>query len=72
MYHPALKMSMPPVCERGIGAYYRYPILGGIAMFCFQCQEAAKGTGCTIKGACGKDDETANRMDLHYNHNYYS
>lgn len=33
-------------------------------MFCFQCQEAAKGTGCTIKGVCGKDDETANRMDL--------
>lgn len=33
-------------------------------MFCFQCQEAAKGTGCTIKGICGKDNETANRMDL--------
>ena len=33
-------------------------------MFCFQCQEAAKGTGGTIKGVCGKDDETANRMDL--------
>ncbi len=33
-------------------------------MFCFQCQEAAKGTGCTIKGVCGKDDKTANRMDL--------
>lgn len=33
-------------------------------MFCFQCQEAAKGTGCTIKGVCGKDDELANRMDL--------
>lgn len=33
-------------------------------MFCFQCQEAAKGIGCTIKGVCGKDDELANRMDL--------
>lgn len=33
-------------------------------MFCFQCQEAAKGTGCTIKGVCGKDDQLANRMDL--------
>ena len=33
-------------------------------MFCFQCQEAAKGTGCTHKGVCGKDDKTANRMDL--------
>lgn len=33
-------------------------------MFCFQCQEAAKGSGCTIKGVCGKDDKTANIMDL--------
>lgn len=33
-------------------------------MFCFQCQEAAKGIGCTIKGVCGKDDVLANRMDL--------
>lgn len=33
-------------------------------MFCFQCQEAAKGTGCTIKGVCGKQDELSNMMDL--------
>ncbi|MGL5689781.1 MAG: hydroxylamine reductase [Bacteroidales bacterium] len=33
-------------------------------MFCFQCQEASKGIGCTIKGVCGKDDILANRMDL--------
>lgn len=33
-------------------------------MFCYQCQEASKGIGCTIKGVCGKDDVTANRMDL--------
>ena len=33
-------------------------------MFCYQCQEASKGLGCTIKGVCGKDDVTANRMDL--------
>ena len=33
-------------------------------MFCFQCQEAAKGTGCTIKGVCGKSDDLANTMDL--------
>ncbi len=26
-------------------------------MFCYQCQEAAKGTGCTVKGVCGKTDE---------------
>jgi len=33
-------------------------------MFCFQCQEAAKGTGCTIKGVCGKEEATANLQDL--------
>ncbi len=33
-------------------------------MFCFQCQEAAKGQGCTIKGMCGKENETSNLQDL--------
>jgi len=33
-------------------------------MFCFQCQEAAKGTGCTVKGVCGKDDQVSNLQDL--------
>lgn len=35
-----------------------------MSMFCFQCQEAAKGTGCTIKGVCGKTDDVATLMDL--------
>jgi hydroxylamine reductase len=33
-------------------------------MFCFQCQETAKNTGCTVKGVCGKPEETANLQDL--------
>lgn len=33
-------------------------------MFCFQCQETAKGTGCTIAGVCGKTDKVANMQDL--------
>ncbi|MFO7756783.1 MAG: hydroxylamine reductase [Bacteroidales bacterium] len=33
-------------------------------MFCYQCQEAAKNTACTIKGVCGKTDEVANLQDL--------
>lgn len=33
-------------------------------MFCYQCQEAAKGTGCTLKGVCGKDSSTSAMMDL--------
>lgn len=33
-------------------------------MFCFQCQEAAGGKGCTVKGVCGKEPETATLMDL--------
>ena len=33
-------------------------------MFCFQCQETAKNEGCTIKGVCGKPEETADLQDL--------
>ncbi len=33
-------------------------------MFCFQCQETAKNEGCTIKGVCGKPEDTANLQDL--------
>ncbi len=33
-------------------------------MFCYQCQETAKGTGCTLKGVCGKEATTSNAMDL--------
>ncbi|QQS51162.1 MAG: hydroxylamine reductase [Bacteroidota bacterium] len=35
-----------------------------MSMFCYQCQEAAKGTGCTIKGVCGKGESTSNLQDL--------
>ena len=33
-------------------------------MFCFQCQETAKGTGCTVRGVCGKLPQTSKYMDL--------
>jgi hydroxylamine reductase len=33
-------------------------------MFCYQCEQTAKGTGCTIRGVCGKDAETAALQDL--------
>ncbi|MBN1413788.1 MAG: hydroxylamine reductase [Bacteroidales bacterium] len=33
-------------------------------MFCYQCQETAKGTGCTINGVCGKKGDVANLQDL--------
>ena len=32
-------------------------------MFCYQCQEAAGGKGCTVKGVCGKEPQTASSMD---------
>lgn len=35
-----------------------------MSMFCFQCQETAKGTGCTIKGVCGKTEDVSNLQDL--------
>lgn len=33
-------------------------------MFCFQCQEAAGCTGCTIKGVCGKTPSLAKHQDI--------
>ncbi|MDO5037462.1 MAG: hydroxylamine reductase [Tissierellia bacterium] len=35
-----------------------------MSMFCYQCQETAKGTGCTVRGVCGKNEEVANLQDL--------
>lgn len=35
-----------------------------MSMFCFQCQEAAGGVGCKVRGVCGKTDEVANLQDL--------
>jgi len=33
-------------------------------MYCYQCEQAAKGTGCTSVGVCGKDADTAALQDL--------
>jgi len=33
-------------------------------MFCYQCEQTAKGTGCTVQGVCGKDAGTAKTQDL--------
>ena len=35
-----------------------------MSMFCFQCQETAKGTGCEVRGVCGKNEEVAKLQDL--------
>ncbi|TCK92761.1 hydroxylamine reductase [Natranaerovirga hydrolytica] len=35
-----------------------------MSMFCYQCQETAKGTGCEVVGVCGKNAEVANLQDL--------
>ncbi|WP_053362576.1 hydroxylamine reductase [Bacillus sp. FJAT-27251] len=35
-----------------------------MSMFCYQCQETANGTGCTVAGICGKKDDLANMQDL--------
>jgi len=35
-----------------------------MSMFCYQCEQTAKGTGCTIQGVCGKDAMTATLQDL--------
>ena len=33
-------------------------------MFCYQCEQTAKGEGCTSVGVCGKSPETAALQDL--------
>lgn len=33
-------------------------------MFCYQCEQTSKGTGCTSLGVCGKDETTAILQDL--------
>ncbi len=35
-----------------------------MSMFCYQCEQTSKGTGCTTVGVCGKDAETAKLQDL--------
>jgi len=34
-----------------------------MSMFCYQCEQTAKGTGCTSGGVCGKTAETARLQD---------
>ena len=35
-----------------------------MSMFCYQCQEAAGGSGCTVRGVCGKTDTVSAAQDL--------
>ncbi len=35
-----------------------------MTMFCYQCEQTARGTGCTQGGVCGKDPQTAALQDL--------
>ncbi len=35
-----------------------------MSMFCYQCEQTAKGCGCTAFGVCGKDPETSALQDL--------
>ena len=35
-----------------------------MGMSCNQCQESVHGTGCTVRGVCGKDEPTAQLQDV--------
>ena len=35
-----------------------------MGMSCNQCQESIQGTGCTVRGVCGKDEPTAQLQDV--------
>lgn len=34
-----------------------------MSMFCYQCEQTAKGIGCTMAGVCGKNANTSNAQD---------
>lgn len=36
---------------------------GVLLMFCNQCEQTAKGTGCTVAGVCGKSADVAAIQD---------
>ncbi len=42
--------------------FYKEDIMSN--MFCYQCQEAAGGKGCTVNGVCGKTADVAKAQDL--------
>src|SRR5471030_63430 len=48
--------------QRGLNQHFR----GGeiMSMFCRQCEQAAKETGCEVMGVCGKNPEVAALLDL--------
>lgn len=35
-----------------------------MSMFCFQCQETFKNSGCIKRGVCGKTSDVANLQDF--------
>ena len=35
-----------------------------MGMFCYQCEQTAKGSGCTVNGVCGKGEDVAALQDL--------
>jgi len=34
-----------------------------MSMFCYQCEQTARGTGCTVQGVCGKNEDVASLQD---------
>ncbi len=51
--------------ERGLFTLARFTLLPKtMSMFCYQCQETLKNTGCNKTGVCGKTGDVANLQDL--------
>lgn len=67
---PLNQMPGMPVCASSIMGLRLMSSFGGAAsadkkkMLCFQCEQTANGTGCTIVGNCGKTPEVAGLQDL--------
>jgi hydroxylamine reductase len=47
-----------------IDILYQKETKRSLTMFCYQCEETVKGTGCTVKGVCGKEDAIAAKEDV--------
>jgi hydroxylamine reductase len=67
-------LSAPSWCILSARAVARLPVQAIVCinikqlkhetMFCYQCEQTSKGTGCTDFATCGKDQQTAILQDL--------
>jgi hydroxylamine reductase len=60
----AASSSSAPSTSTNTKKSWQVPFTEDLDMFCYQCEQAAHGTGCTTVGVCGKTPEVAALQDL--------